>query len=203
MDALDNAFFFVTDKIISLQEFFMGVAWNIGRIVFLVALSMAAINYALTGEGLKNSIVKIGKALVFFVIVMGAYPKIISGITEWTFNIAKESTWDSGLKQEIEQSTEDIATLSEAIIAEALPANPGSDMPGIPDYESGAESAFWGGPLYNPAIDQADLSAFDAAFHNDRLGAPAYSPDVMLKIIFYCYSRGDYHQPAHRICPQI
>ncbi|MDR3122221.1 MAG: hypothetical protein LBU16_00370 [Treponema sp.] len=26
----------------------------------------------------------------------------------------------------------------------------------------------------NYLIDQADLSAFDAAFHNDRLGAPAY-----------------------------
>jgi transposase len=42
----------------------------------------------------------------------------------------------------------------------------------------------------NYLIDQVDLSAFDAAFHNDRLGAPAYPPDVMLKIIFYCYSRG-------------
>jgi transposase len=39
-------------------------------------------------------------------------------------------------------------------------------------------------------IDQFDLSAFNAAFRNDRLGAPAYPPDVMLKIIFYCYSRG-------------
>ncbi|MDR2633449.1 MAG: hypothetical protein LBC51_07495 [Treponema sp.] len=41
----------------------------------------------------------------------------------------------------------------------------------------------------NYLIDQFDLSAFNAAFHNDRLGAPAYPPDVMLKIIFYCYSR--------------
>ncbi|MDR1469221.1 MAG: transposase [Spirochaetaceae bacterium] len=42
----------------------------------------------------------------------------------------------------------------------------------------------------NYLIDRFDLSAFDAAFRNDRLGAPAYPPDVMLKIIFYCYSRG-------------
>jgi transposase len=42
----------------------------------------------------------------------------------------------------------------------------------------------------NYLIDQLDLSAFDAAFHNDEKGAPAYPPDVMLKIIFYCYSRG-------------
>jgi hypothetical protein len=48
-------------------------------------------------------------------------------------------------------------------------------------------------------IDQFVLSTFDAAFRNDQLGASAYPPDVMLKIIFYCYSRGDHHQPAHRM----
>jgi hypothetical protein len=37
----------------------------------------------------------------------------------------------------------------------------------------------------NYLIDQFDLSRFDAAFHNDQLGAPAYPPDVMLKIVFY------------------
>jgi transposase len=42
----------------------------------------------------------------------------------------------------------------------------------------------------NYLIDQLDPSAFDAAFPNDHKGAPAYSPHVMLKIIFYCYSRG-------------
>jgi transposase len=42
----------------------------------------------------------------------------------------------------------------------------------------------------NYLIGQLDQSAFDAASHNDHKGAPAYSPRVMLKIIFYCYSRG-------------
>jgi transposase len=42
----------------------------------------------------------------------------------------------------------------------------------------------------NHLIDHLDLRAFDAAFHNDQKGAPAYPPAVMLKIIFYCYSRG-------------
>jgi transposase len=42
----------------------------------------------------------------------------------------------------------------------------------------------------NHIIDRMDLSAFNASFHNDLKGAPAYPPDVMLKIIFYCYSRG-------------
>ncbi|MDR0721766.1 MAG: transposase [Treponema sp.] len=34
------------------------------------------------------------------------------------------------------------------------------------------------------------MSSFDAAFHNDDQGAPAYPPAVMLTIIFSCYSRG-------------
>jgi transposase len=34
----------------------------------------------------------------------------------------------------------------------------------------------------NHLIDQADLSVFDAAYHNDEKGAPAYSPSVLLKI---------------------
>jgi transposase len=39
-------------------------------------------------------------------------------------------------------------------------------------------------------IDRLDMRVFDAAFHNDRKGTPAYSPNVMLKIIFCCYFRG-------------
>jgi hypothetical protein len=50
----------------------------------------------------------------------------------------------------------------------------------------------------NYLIDQFDLSVFDAAFHNDQLGAPAYPPDVLLKIIFYMLFTGHYHQPAPR-----
>jgi transposase len=39
-------------------------------------------------------------------------------------------------------------------------------------------------------IGKMDLSAFRASFHNGLKGALAYPPDVMLKIILYCYSRG-------------
>ncbi|MDR0722044.1 MAG: hypothetical protein LBF75_04515 [Treponema sp.] len=39
-------------------------------------------------------------------------------------------------------------------------------------------------------IDHFDLSTFDATFHNDRTGAPAYPPGVMLTISCSCYSRG-------------
>src|SRR5215467_3454316 len=39
-------------------------------------------------------------------------------------------------------------------------------------------------------IDKMDLSSFDKNYNNDELGAAAYSPKVLLKIIIYCYSRG-------------
>jgi transposase len=44
--------------------------------------------------------------------------------------------------------------------------------------------------VYSSSSTKLDLSAFDAAFHNDHKGAPAYFPQGMLKIIFSCYSRG-------------
>jgi transposase len=39
-------------------------------------------------------------------------------------------------------------------------------------------------------IDHADLSLFDMQYNNDTSGAPAYHPSILLKIIFYGYSRG-------------
>jgi transposase len=39
-------------------------------------------------------------------------------------------------------------------------------------------------------IDHADLSLFDLQYNNDISGAPACHPSVLLKIVFYCYSRG-------------
>ncbi|WP_052299684.1 transposase [Treponema primitia] len=39
-------------------------------------------------------------------------------------------------------------------------------------------------------IDRTDLSLFDLQYDNDEKGAPAYKPAALLKIIFYCYSRG-------------
>jgi hypothetical protein len=92
---VNNAFFFVVDKIIALQSYFIGIALFIGRIVFLIAISSAALNYALTGTGLKENIIKILKATVFFFIVIVAYPKIIGGITKLTFDMSKDSIYPS------------------------------------------------------------------------------------------------------------
>lgn len=37
---------------------------------------------------------------------------------------------------------------------------------------------------------ELDLSVFEARYHNDDTGAPAYDPAVLLKIVLYGYSRG-------------
>ncbi len=43
----------------------------------------------------------------------------------------------------------------------------------------------------NYLIDnEFDLSLFEQRYHNDEMGAPAYDPAVLLKIILYAYSRG-------------
>ncbi|MFP3091225.1 transposase [Treponema sp. TIM-1] len=39
-------------------------------------------------------------------------------------------------------------------------------------------------------VGKMDLSEFDSSYNNDEVGAKAYSPEVLLKIILYCYSHG-------------
>jgi len=92
---INNAFFFVIDKIIDMQDYFITQAKFIGRIVFLIAILSAALNYALTGTGLKENLIKIFKATVFFMIIISVYPRIIGWITEQTFKFAEGSIYES------------------------------------------------------------------------------------------------------------
>jgi hypothetical protein len=117
MNGLNEAFYFVTDKIIELQAFFIDEAWNIGRVVLLISVCTAAVNYALTGTGLKENIVKLLKAVVFFVVVMGAYPSIVSWITSYTFSIAQSSTY-SGISTYIQSTTATVREHAEQMKAD-------------------------------------------------------------------------------------
>jgi len=94
-DTINNSFFFVVDKIIDLQKFFIGQAWTIGKVVFFIALLSAGLNHAITGQGLKENIIKIMKATLFFMIVTLAYPKIIGFICSWTYDMAFQSIYPS------------------------------------------------------------------------------------------------------------
>ncbi len=44
--------------------------------------------------------------------------------------------------------------------------------------------------------NELDLSALDARFKNDEVGASAYDPRAMLKIVLLAYSQGLMAQPA-------
>jgi hypothetical protein len=90
---VNNAFYFVIDKIIDLQAFFLNQALGIGKVVLLIAIITTGLNYALTGTGLKENIIKILKATVFFFIVIFLYPRIIGWMTTYTFNLAAQSVY--------------------------------------------------------------------------------------------------------------
>jgi len=87
-DALNSSFFFVLDKLVSLEGYFIDVSYAVARVILLIALLSAGLNYALTGAGLKENLIKIMKATVFFLIIAFAYPRVVSWITKVSFEIA-------------------------------------------------------------------------------------------------------------------
>jgi len=93
--SVNNSFFFVADKIIDLQVYFTDVALGVGKIVLLIALLTAALNHALTGQGLKENVIKIMKATVFFLIVILAYPKVVGYISSTAYELAYKSIYPS------------------------------------------------------------------------------------------------------------
>lgn len=92
IQALNKGFYNVTDTIISLQGYFIDAANAIARVVLLIAICLAALNYVLMGTGLKENIVKIGKAIVLYFLVIGSYPAIVNFIVGWSHSLARDST---------------------------------------------------------------------------------------------------------------
>ena len=95
MEFLNSAFFFVTDKIIELQGFFLNLARYVALVAITISVCMAAFNYAMLGTGLKENIIKLTKAVLFYSIVIFAYPSIVGWITNFTFQTARDSTLPS------------------------------------------------------------------------------------------------------------
>ena len=95
MEFLNSSFIFITDKIIELQAYFLMVARWIALVAITVTVCMTAFNYAMLGTGLKENVIKVTKAVLFFTIVMYAYPSIVGWITNFTFETARNSTLPS------------------------------------------------------------------------------------------------------------
>ena len=50
-------------------------------------------------------------------------------------------------------------------------------------------------------VDRMDMSLFEQNYHNDEMGAAAYPPKALLKVIMYCYSLGIISsRPIERAC---
>jgi hypothetical protein len=97
MEGLNNAFFNVLEKLLDLQPHFISWAWNIARVVMLIALGFICIKHAINGQGLKEGLVKLGISFTLFAIIINAYPRIIQKGNELVYNMAASSTYDGGL----------------------------------------------------------------------------------------------------------
>jgi type IV secretory pathway TrbL component len=111
---LNNSFYFVCDLIIRMQGYFTGLAGTIAGICLLIALATAAINHAVNGQGIKDSLIKIAKALVFYFVIMSVYPSLVGTLTKWAFAWSKESLWDGKVEEYFKTKTVYIAELAEA-----------------------------------------------------------------------------------------
>jgi len=92
---INKAFYFVIDKITDMMTYFLDVSKGLFKIVLLIALLTAGLNYILNGTGLKENLIKILKATLFFLIVTAVYPRIIGSITNITFKLAEGSVYKS------------------------------------------------------------------------------------------------------------
>ncbi|MCL2381219.1 MAG: type IV secretion system protein [Treponema sp.] len=108
MEVINTTFFFITDLIVTIMAFFIAQAWNIGSFVLIISICTAVINYAITGQGLKENAVKIAKAVVFFILIMGIYPRLMGFITEQSFRWARDSVYVH-MSQHLQEAREDLA----------------------------------------------------------------------------------------------
>jgi len=184
MEAINNAFYIISDKIIELQSFFLSFANKVAYAVLLVAVLTAAVNYALTGTGLKENIIKIGKALVFFSIVIFAYPNIVGWITEITFSLAKDST-ASGISSNLKLSQKEMEDL--AIKKELDNEKWTYGTMAVLKYNS-----FFSGMLNNRTFTNAQGKSYSYS-----TVAPAYAIKSIILVAGECLRLGDNFSVRH------
>lgn len=94
MNGLNSAFYQIIEKLFLIQSYFKSLAHSAAQVILVIAICSMAVNYALTGTGLKENIIKLLKAVVFYAVVMAAYPNIVSWLTVQTIAWAQNSTYD-------------------------------------------------------------------------------------------------------------
>ena len=186
MEAANTVFYFITDKIIQLQAYFLAVANKVAYVMLLVAICTAAINYALTGTGLKESIVKIGKAFVFFSLVVFAYPRIVSWITDVTFTLAQESTYDGKLSGEIKKNISEMKMAAENIRYSGNNWTASAFILTEPKYNSGSREVLKEGRTINSRTVTINGKSYSYA-----TVVPAYALEMVFLVAKDIFHSGD------------
>jgi type IV secretion system protein TrbL len=92
---LDAPFFNLLNRFSQIQNYFTGVTWSIAKVVVTLCLGFMFLRYALTGEGLRENLTKFLLSFVIYAVVIGNYPRIITGINELIYEFSVESTYVS------------------------------------------------------------------------------------------------------------
>jgi len=169
--SINGSFFLVLNKIISLQAFFMDEASNLGWIVLTISLFTAGLNYALTQQGLKENLIKIMKATLFFLIVIAAYPRVIGWITGYAYQLAYNSVGGS-VKKYFDGVTDDRSI----VVSESF-----SKMPEI-NFQPLSRQIFQSTPERGKIF--SDMTVQDSvAVNNTNLSYTAIAPAAAIQVI--------------------
>jgi type IV secretion system protein TrbL len=90
---LDAPFFNFLDRFAQIQSYFTGVTWSIARVVVILCLGFMFLRHAMTGEGLKENLTKFLLTFVIYAVVIGNYPRIVTGINELIYEFSVNSTY--------------------------------------------------------------------------------------------------------------
>jgi len=93
---IDVQYLKVLDGIVGFQYYFTKIAGIIALIVTSLCLLWTLIKYAMTGEGLKEAIVKYVLAFIVYFVVLTNYSTIISEMSDLTYTMGTKSVWNNG-----------------------------------------------------------------------------------------------------------
>jgi len=193
---IDNSFFFVVDKIIALLSFFIAQARHIGWVVLLIAILTAALNYALTGQGLKENVIKITKATLFFLITIVFYPNIISHISRWTFNLAQDSVEPS-----IRNHFENIRTEMDIVVNSGAGSSTFQDLKRNVYVRDAQALAIFSN------ISKTRTAYTGTTSNSGRITYTAFAPAAVVQVMFLlskeCFKLADKKPPGYNPMPDV
>ena len=104
---LDRPFVDLLTQVNGLLPYFMTQARYLASFLLFLNISLAALRYAITHQGFKEDMIKTATAIVLFVIIINAYPKIITGLNRIVYKMALSSTYTKVLAQTIDKTRND------------------------------------------------------------------------------------------------